>query len=168
MDLVSISIREATLADLSAIVDIYNSTISDRMATADTEPIAVANRLDWLQNRSENRPVWVAQNKENVIGWLSLNNFYGRPAYGGTAEVSLYVASAFRRQGVGSLLLSNAIATAPQLGIKILLGFIFAHNQPSLQLFIRYGFSHWGLLPQVAELDGKAKDLAILGRKITD
>jgi len=37
----NIVIRDATIDDLPAIVDIYNSTVSGRMATADTEPVTV-------------------------------------------------------------------------------------------------------------------------------
>jgi L-amino acid N-acyltransferase YncA len=47
-----------------------------------------------------------------------------------------------------------------------LLGFIFGHNEPSLQLFYRFGFEKWGHLPNVAELDGIERDLIILGKKI--
>ena len=160
-------IRKATTTDLKAIVNIYNSTISDRIATADTEPVTVESRLSWLQNRDlRYRPVWVMEAEQTIIGWLSFNNFYGRPAYSHTAEISIYVAANYRRQGVASQLLEKAIATCPQLEIKILLGFIFAHNQPSLNLFQKYGFEQWGLLPQVAQLDCQERDLAILGLKI--
>ena len=37
-------IRRATLADLSAIVDIYNQAVADRFATADTTPVTVEQR----------------------------------------------------------------------------------------------------------------------------
>ena len=162
------NIRDATENDLAAIVEIYNSTISDRMATADTEPITVETRIPWLKNRDFNyRPVWVIETAEKqIVGWLSFNNFYGRPAYQHTAEISIYVAETHRRQGIGNQLLQKAIAQADRLQIKILLGFIFAHNQPSLNLFKNYGFQQWGLLPQVAKLDEREQDLVILGLKI--
>jgi L-amino acid N-acyltransferase YncA len=41
--------------------------------------------------------------------------------------------------------LSYAIAHSPKLKLTILLGFIFAHNQPSLNLFKRHGFSQWAI-----------------------
>lgn len=161
-------IRDADIKDLAAIVEIYNTTIASRTATAETEPITLASRLDWLQNRDfATRPVWVVQIAEQVVGWLSFNNFYGRPAYARTAELSIYVAQSYRRQGIGNLLLQEAIAAAPQLNIQILLGFIFAHNQASLKLFYKHGFERWGFFPQVAELDAQLKDLAILGKKLS-
>ncbi|MDJ0591438.1 MAG: GNAT family N-acetyltransferase [Pleurocapsa sp. MO_226.B13] len=161
-------IRDAEASDLTAIVDIYNQSIPDRLATADTEPIAVASRLDWYRNRPLNRPLWVAIKNEQVAGWLSFQNFYGRPAYLHTAEISIYVANQFQRQGIGSKLLARAIARSPQLQLTTLLGFIFAHNQPSLNLFIRYAFSQWGYLPDLAVLDGVERSLVILGRKISE
>lgn len=160
-------IRDAIEEDLTAIVNIYNSTISDRIATADTEPVTVESRLSWLQNRDfRYRPVWVVETDKLIVGWLSFNNFYGRPAYSHTAEISIYVAANYRRRGIGRELLKKAIAICPQLQLKILLGFIFSHNKASLNLFQKYGFVQWGLLPQVAQLDEKEKDLVILGLKV--
>ena len=46
------------------------------------------------------------------------------------------------------------------------LGFIFGHNEPSLNLFYRLGFVKWGHLPEVANMDGLMRDLLILGRKV--
>ncbi len=157
-------IRNAEESDLQAIVRIYNETIPSRQVTADTEPISVPSRLSWFRERDfKYRPIWVMEIDSRVVAWLSFQNFYGRPAYQETAELSLYVESSCRRQGIGSSLLQNAIAKAPQLQITTLLGFIFAHNQPSLDLFKLYGFNQWGYLPRIAELDGIKKDLVILG-----
>ncbi|HEY9807011.1 MAG TPA: N-acetyltransferase family protein, partial [Candidatus Obscuribacterales bacterium] len=99
--------------------------------------------------------------------WLSFQSFYGRPAYQATAEVSVYVAEAYQRRGIGQKLLQTAIQRSPQLGLKTLLGFIFGHNQPSLQLFEKFGFRQWGYLPQVARLDSIERDLVIMGRRIS-
>ena len=159
-------IRAAVAADLPVIVDIYNQAIPGRMATADTKPVTLADKLDWYHNRSANRPLWVALKQDRVLGWLSFQNFYGRPAYSYTAEISIYVATANHHQGIGSSLLAEAIARSPQLQLKTLLAFIFAHNQSSLNLFAKYDFQHWGHLPSVAELDSIARSLIILGRKI--
>ncbi|GAB4524443.1 MAG: GNAT family N-acetyltransferase [Pleurocapsa sp.] len=159
-------IRDATEADLEAIVNIYNESIPSRTATADTEPITVPSRLNWYRNRPPSRPLWVAQINGAIAGWLSFQSFYGRPAYRHTVELSIYVTSRYQRQGIGSSLLENAIARSPELDIQTLLGFIFAHNQASIKLFTRHGFDTWGHLPQVAELDNVQRDLLILGRHV--
>ena len=102
-----------------------------------------------------------------LAGWLSFGPFYGRPAYRATAELSLYIHPAHRRQGLGRGLLTRALDRAPALGFRTLLGFIFGHNLPSLALFERHGFVRWGVLPRVAELDGVERDLVIVGQRIS-
>lgn len=161
------AIRLATLADLPVIVDIYNSTIPGRMVTADLEPVSVESRLPWFHaHQPARRPLWVAEQDGRVVAWISLSDFYGRPAYNATAEVSIYLDESVRGRGLGRALLQFVVETAPQYGVQTLLGFIFGHNQPSLKLFERFGFASWAHLPEVASLDGVARDLIILGRKL--
>ena len=161
-------IRTAIAADLPAIVQIYNAAIPGRMATADTEPVSVESRRAWFQRHTPQYPLWVAEEDEHLLGWLGVQMFYGRPAYHATVEVSLYVDPAFHRQGIGRQLLHHAIAQSSTLGIQTLLGFVFAHNTPSLALLQQFGFQRWGHLPQIAELDGIQRDLIILGLPLPD
>jgi len=160
--------RDATEADLPAIVAIYNAAIPGRMATADTEPVTVAQRLPWLREHERaSRPLWLAVDGAQPLGWLSFQSFYGRPAYHATAELSVYVAPEQQRRGVALALVTRALAEAPRLGLQTLLGFVFGHNAPSLALFERLGFERWALLPRVAELDGVERDLVIVGRRVS-
>ncbi|BAB76167.1 alr4468 [Nostoc sp. PCC 7120 = FACHB-418] len=161
------TIRHATTTDLPTIIGIYNAAVPSRMATADLEPVSVESRLAWFQGRSPSfRPLWVIEQEGVIAGWLSFQSFYGRPAYAATAELSIYIAPAFHRCGLGKQLLAKAIVESPNLGLKTLLGFVFAHNQPSLHLFETFGFQKWGYLPQVADLDGVERDLVIMGLRI--
>lgn len=160
-------IREANREDLQAIVDIYNETVPTRMVTADLEPVTVESREKWFSEHSPNeRPLWVVEQDGHVCAWLSFRSFYGRPAYRHTAEIGIYISEAHRGKGLGKQLLQKAIDECPRLQIKTLLGFIFAHNEPSLRLFSHFGFEKWGHLPNVAELDGVERDLIIVGKRI--
>lgn len=162
--------RVARPDDLPVIVEIYNSTIASREVTADTEPVTVASRQQWFDDHDPaRRPLWVihdANHSGPVIGWMSYSNFYGRPAYSGTAEVSIYIAEDWRGKGLGRYCLEQAIAHAPKIAVHTLLGFIFGHNAPSLGLFKKYGFETWAHLPKVANLDGVERDLIILGKRV--
>lgn len=164
----SVSIRIAQLADLPAIVAIYNASIPGRMATADTALVTVDERAGWFAEFDpKRRPLWVFCTATNdPVGWLSVRSFYGRPAYHATAEIGTYVAPEARRAGVARHLLAHALHHAPGLGLRTLLAFVFGHNEPSIALFERAGFSSWGRLPSVAELDGIERDLVILGRRV--
>ena len=163
----SLSYRDATLDDLPAIVAIYNSTVPSRQVTADLEPVSVESRLGWFQAHGpEKRPLWVVEDGDRIIAWLSFSDFYGRPAYLRTAEVSIYLDEAARGKGLGKQLLAEALSAAPGLDIHTVLGFIFGHNEASLRLFRSFGFGDWGALPRVAVLDGVERDLIILGRRL--
>jgi phosphinothricin acetyltransferase len=80
--------------------------------------------------------------------------------------LSLYVRQSQRGRGLGAYLMQEALRAAPGLDLATLLGFIFAHNTPSLALFRKFGFSPWGELPGVAHLDGQVRDLVIVGRRV--
>ncbi len=156
--------RNATLNDLPAIVAIYNSTIASRLVTADTEPSTVEDKMDWFKkHQSANRPLWVVENEGEMIGWVSFNNFYGRPAYDGTSELSIYLHPESRGKGYGKKILQYCIEQAPLLSIHTLLGFIFSHNKPSIVLFEQAGFEQWGLLKDIAVMDNNKYSLSIYG-----
>jgi L-amino acid N-acyltransferase YncA len=160
-------IKLASIEDLTAIVKIYNSTIPSRMVTADLEPISVQNRLNWFEEHDPNtRPLLVLEIAEDVVGWLSLQSFYNRPAYQSTVEVSIYISNNYCRQGWGSYLLKYTLQMCPKWQVNTLLGFIFAHNQPSLKLFEKFNFERWGYLPKVAKLDDIERDVIIMGLRI--
>src|SRR3569623_957620 len=161
-------IRDAREADLPEIVRIYNEAIPGREATADTSPVTVESRRAWLLDRDARHPVWVHEQGGIVQAWLSLSKFYGRPAYGATAEVGIYVANGAQGRGVAKALMQEAVTRASALGLTTLLGFVFAHNQRSVALCARFGFQRWGHLPRVAVLDGVERDLLILGRRRDD
>ncbi len=160
-------IRHATENDLPSIVAIYNASIPSRMATADLEPVSVASRVNWFKKRSPlKHPLWVIEIEGVVVGWLSFQPFYGRPAYHATAEVSIYIASNYQRRGLGERLLKEAIRQSPNLGLNTLIGFIFDRNEASLKLFEKFGFERWGHMPRIAELDGIECGLVILGLRV--
>ena len=146
--------RKATLEDLPKIVEIYNQIIPSRLATADLTPITVDERKEWFEAFDENHPIWVIEHQNEVLG----------PAYNHTSEIAIYLDQRLRKQGVGTKTMEFIIGQLPNLAVDTIVAYIFGHNIPSLKLFKSFGFTQWGLLPQVAELDGIKRDLVILGR----
>jgi phosphinothricin acetyltransferase len=159
---------DASLDDLDKIVAIYNSTISSRMVTADLEPVSVESKIPWFyEHQPGKRPLWIVKdNKEEVIGWVSFQNFYGRPAYDATAEISIYLHFLQRGKGFGKQVLDHSMNECKNFGIKTLLGYIFAQNTASLGLFLKAGFTEWAHLPDIAILDGTERSLKILGKRL--
>jgi L-amino acid N-acyltransferase YncA len=161
-------IRDAKPDDWQRIIEIYNSTVPSRLVTADTEPVTVESRMRWFEEHSpEYRPLWVLEAKnKSILGWVSFQSFYGRPAYNATVEISIYLDPSARGKGIGKLALEYSTERAREFGVKTLLGFIFAHNDVSLRLFRSSGFEDWAYLPNIAILDGVERGLRILGKRI--
>ena len=160
-------IRDAAEADLPAIIEIYNAAIATRISTALFDPVSVEERLPWFHRHSPDEfPLWVAESDGRIAGWLSFHEFIRRPAYRGAVEISIYVHEKFRRRGIGRGLLDKAIAEAPGLKARALLGYILGHNEASLRLFEQAGFEPWGRLPRLARFENAERDLVIVGRHI--
>jgi L-amino acid N-acyltransferase YncA len=163
-------IRDAVAKDLPAIVEIYNSTIPSRAVSADTEPVSVEQRSPWFdEHEPSRRPIWAMESGEEIIGWLSLSDFYDRrPAYHATAEIGVYVREDHRGEGIGRRLVEEAVRRGPELGLNTLTAGAFAHNEASVRLFEKMGFRKWAHFPNVAELDGVERDLVVLGLRLDE
>ncbi|MES2566084.1 MAG: N-acetyltransferase family protein [Bacteroidota bacterium] len=159
----------AQQTDLTKIVTTYNSTVASRLVTADLEPVTIESKQAWFDaHSSDRRPLWIIKVDEKYAGWMSFNSFYGRPAYDGTVEVSIYLEESTRGKGLGKICLQKAFEVCPDLNIKTLLGFIFDHNEPSLKLFYNMGFEKWAHLPKIANMIDAQRGLIILGKRITN
>jgi L-amino acid N-acyltransferase YncA len=161
-------IREALEADLPAIVAIYNASIPGGWSTADTRPIAVADRIAWFRAFDpRRRPIWVAELQGEVVATTYLSSFYqGRPAYDATAEISVYVAPRQQRRGIGRRLKQWVISQCPRLGITTLLSFYFDHNQATRRLNAELGFETVGHLRHIAVVQGQPRGLLIAALRI--
>lgn len=149
-------IRLAQNSDLEGIVTIYNHAIEARFQTGFTEAINTEDRQKWFDEHSPlTHPLYVYEVNGMVAGWLSISPYRsGRAALRFTAEVSYFIHTDHRQQGIGNALLQHAIASCGELNIKTLLAIIIDRNEASIQLVKKYGFEQWAYLPGVAVFDG--------------
>lgn len=161
-------IREATEADLPAIVEIYNQSIPAGWSTADTRPISVADRVEWFRKFDPaRRPIWVAEVDGQVAATCYLSPFFhGRPAYDATAEVSIYVATSFHRRGIGRRFKQWVIEQCPRLGVTTLLSMHFDHNEGTPRINESLGFERLGHLTEIAVVQGQKRGLVISALRI--
>jgi len=95
-------IRDATDADLPAIVDILNVEIAESPYVYAEVPVTVDERRSWLAaHRAADLPVLVAVTAEDqaVIAWAALSPYRPSSGYRFTAELSVYVARGAQRRG---------------------------------------------------------------------
>jgi phosphinothricin acetyltransferase len=160
-------IRPATLADLTAINDIYNHYVLHSTCTYQTVPSTAEERLAWFTQRTDKHPVRVLEDAAGtVVGWHSLTPFKTREAYARTVENSIYLRHDLLGKGLGSRMLDDQLAAAAGLGHRVVLAVICSSQLPSLRLHEKFGFTPAGLLQQVGYKFDRWLDIAILQKLI--
>lgn len=106
-----------------------------------------------------------ARSDGQLVGWAALSPVSARPAYAGVAEVSIYVASSCRGQGVGKALLAALIDESERAGIWTLQGGIFPENCASLALMRACGFREVGRRERIGQRDGVWRDTVLVERR---
>ena len=96
--------------------------------------------------------------------WRTIDDETKKPK--AIVQISIYVDENQRGKRVGQTLLDEMMAMAPSLGIRNVIAVIFAHNTPSVRMFERNGFSLWGTLPNVCELDEDEVSVVLLGKRL--
>lgn len=111
--------------------------------------------------------IGAANQKGEILAWGSLSDYHPREGYRITAEISVYAAPEARGKGLGGRLVNFMLKRAPEFGIKNIVALIFSSNAASLNLFAKFGFTHWGELPEVCDMGGKPESLTILGKNLS-
>ena len=161
-----LNVRGASTADAAALCRIYNEGIQDRVATLETEERTPEERREWLGTRGPRHPVLVAESDGAVVGWASLNVFNARRAYEHVADLSLYVARAWRGRGVGRRLLEALVARARELGYHKLVLAAFPWNEAGMRAYARAGFREVGVYREQGRLDGRWVDTIVMEKII--
>jgi len=159
--------RPAELRDASAIAEIYNEGIDDRVATFETEHRTPELVAELLGARTHRYPAVVVEDEPRVVGFAWSSEYRPRTAYVGVAEVSIYVAREARGRGVGRLCLEALIAEAERRGFWKLVSRIFPENAASRQLCVALGFREVGIYRRHGKLDGRWMDCVIVERLLS-
>jgi len=165
-----VNVRIADISDLPRIVAIYNQAVPTHRSTANTIPWTIESRIPWfMEHRSDEHPVFVAEVNGQVIGWCSLSVYRpGRLALRFTAEISYYIDNNFQGQGVGQVLIRHAIEVCPALNIKNVIAVIIDRNEPSKKILEKLGFEQWAYLPRVLDFDGDEFGEYYYGIRVVD
>lgn len=145
-----LTIRDAEIADLDRITEIYadaviNGTASYELAPPSREEMGA--RYESL--RSGGFPYLVAADSDGaILGYAYAGAFRPRQAYRFIVEDSVYVAPEAKGQGVGRQLMERLIETTRALGFRQIIAVIGdGHAESaSVKLHERLGFSHSGRL----------------------
>ena len=161
------NIRDATEADLPAILAITNDGILNTTSSWNIHPTTLEARRQWLADRQAAQlPVLVGDIDGTVAGFGSYGSFRPWDGYRLTVEHSIYVDATFRRRGVGRLLLAALIKHATEAGMHVMMGVISADNEVSITLHEQFGFATVGRLPEVGRKFDRWLDLVLMQKML--
>jgi len=166
----AISIREATDADLPALVEIFNYEVVESPYLYVETPVTLDDRREWLdQHRAASFPVSVATSAnepDQILGYASLSSYRPSSGYRFTGEVSVYVAPFAQRRGIGRRLLSSLGDDGRARGLHALVASIDSENTPSIVLFERCGYAEVARLPEVGRKFGQWRTQTLFWRTL--
>ena len=148
-------------SDWLAVREIYRQGIETGDATFQVE---VPEWAEWDSAHLRHSRL-VAGARETVAGWAALSPVSRRACYAGVAEVSIYVAAAYRGRGLGSRLLAALVAESEANGVWTLQAAIFPENRASIALHEGLGFRQVGVRERIAQRGGVWRDTVITERR---
>lgn len=162
-----LEIRDATAADCSDLLAIYNEIVRVSTAIFSDKPRSEAEQHAWFADRSSNGlPVLVACEAGEVLGFASYGTFRSWPGYRYTVENSVYVAAHARGRGVGTLMLGRLIERASGAGLHTMIAGIDGENVGSMRLHEKLGFSRVAEIKQVGRKFDRWLDLTFYQRML--
>lgn len=163
-------VRPATEADLPAINDLYNELIPTTTTSWSEEPMSMADRQAWFDaRRAAGDAVLVAELDGVFAGFTAYGEFRDNrkwPGYRFTAELTIFVASRCRGQGVGRALMGALVDAARARGLHVLVAAVDADTAGSLAFHRAMGFTEVARMPEVGFKFGRWLDLVLLQRRV--
>ena len=156
-----VTIEPMRASDWRAVAVVYAEGIATGQATFDERPPSWA---DWDRAHLPECRL-VARRGNRVAGFAALSSTSARPVYRGVAEVSLYVAAAERRTGVGRALGLALVEASERDGIWTLEGLIFPENGASLALCESLGCRVVGVRERLGRMGDRWRDVVLVERR---
>ena len=156
-----ITLRYGVEDDLPALLDLYNYSVLNSIATFDLVEQTLEQRKKWFAEHSPNKhPLIVAESERKILGYATLSQFRDKPAYSKSVESSVYVVRDSQRSGVGTALMRRIIEVARKLGYRTIVACIVSPNRASFSLHEKLGFIEVGKFKEVGFKFGAWRDTA--------
>jgi phosphinothricin acetyltransferase len=150
-------VRPAVVADVPAMMAIYNHYVETSHATFDIAPVSLENRLAWFEHFGTNGPfrLLVAEQDGEVVGYAGSGRFREKPAYVTSVEMTVYVHPEIHGQGVGARMYEHLFDVLAGEPIHRAYAGITLPNAASVALHRRFGFRDIGIYDEVGFKLGK-------------
>jgi phosphinothricin acetyltransferase len=164
----SYRVRDARIADIPAITEIYALEVARGKASFELVPPDEAEMTRRLERiRDAGYSYLVACRGDDVLGYAYTSEYRSRPGYRFTVEDSVYVGVDARGCGIGTTLLTALIDDCRGKPFRQMIAVIGdSANQSSIRLHERTGFKHAGVLRDVGYKFGQWIDTVLMQRAL--
>lgn len=153
------TIRLADSKDAQAVAEIYGPFVRETHLSAEIEAPSAKEMQHRIESTLPTHPWLVAEEGELVGGYAYATTFRSRPAYQWCAEVSVYIHSEFRRQGLAEKLYRALLERLCQQEFRHAIAVIALPNPPSVAFHEKFGFVHVGTFPGICHKLGRWYDI---------
>jgi len=149
---------------------ITNALLSTTTYEWTEHPYSAEERTEWVKNQEvAGRPVLVADDEGEVVGWTSYGDFRDsalRPGYRFTVENSIHVGESQWGRGIGWLLMSSLIDHARSDGKRVMVAAIDSSNKGAIGFHTRLGFQEVARMPGIGDKWGQRLDLVLMQKML--
>jgi L-phenylalanine/L-methionine N-acetyltransferase len=160
-----IRIRRADPADAAALVELAEEVGREEgrwiLTTSSWRSVGDERRYLKAVQRHPDAAVFVVEDDGRIVARLSLSRD-PHQASRHVADLGLMVAAAYRRRGIGTALLEEAVRWAHESEIRKLELHVFPWNEPALGLYESFGFEREGLRRRHYARDGDYVDAILM------
>jgi RimJ/RimL family protein N-acetyltransferase len=160
----AVTVREATLADVDALVDILVEVAGEGRWIGTEAPVDIERRRRRMVEDVEraDATVLAAEVDGVLVGELGLHL-----ARYGVADLGMAVAAGWRGRGVGAALLAEAVERARAAGAHKIALQVWPHNAAAIALYERFGFEREGYLRRhYRRRSGELWDAIVMGLRL--
>ncbi|GAL78286.1 GNAT family N-acetyltransferase [Algibacter lectus] len=159
-------IRKATLADTSALLEIYNYYVIHTTVTFDESALSLSAFTEKLELILKDYPCIVFEDNNEILGFAYGSKFRPKPAYNYTVESTVYVKNGAHGKQIGSKLYTELLEQLKQRNFKSVLGVLTIPNPASVKLHEKFGFTQVAHLKEVGFKFDTWLDVGIFQLKI--
>jgi len=161
-------IRLAMPGDAPALHAIYAPIVARTVISFELAPPTVVEMADRIRGTIPAYPWLVLERDGRILGYAYAGAHRARPAYRWSVDVSVYVAGAGRRQGIGRALYERLFVLLRRQGYQSAFAGIALPNPASVALHEAVGFVPLGVYRDVGFKHGAWHDVGWWQRPIGD
>jgi L-amino acid N-acyltransferase YncA len=165
-----LTIRDATLADMTAVHALYAHYVLHELATFELVPPTLEEMCArWQTIVDTQLPYLVAEIDAEIVGYAYAATYRPRPAYRYTVEDSVYLLPSHKGKGIGAALLSEVIRRCEQGPWRQMVAVITQGGTAgSAELHQKLGFQEVGRMPNVGYKFNRWVGTLIMQRALGD